>query len=238
MNSAGVFSFPKTGTFVAHLVLDPKELVYTGAATALMTQTTTNQSGQAVTSIIGTATMTSGSTSPLVFAQTIFCNLGDTLTLTLNFATAYNPPSTLRCVNTSFCLTDTSNDTRPIFIAGNNNGLPPSLPGNGTLAPRFYVSTQTLTNSSGKITFILTTNGSTPITNTNSLLFPNGIGTIIFSAKPSASLSNPIYSPIANEDSRASDNSSVTANVVIGNVRLPLSSVVQHQVYKPPPPVL
>lgn len=217
MNTAGVITFPKTGTFVVQLVLDPKELLYTGAVLASLAQTTTNQSGQVSSFNIGTATLLSGSSNSLLFAQTIFCNLGDTLTLTLNFATSYVLPSAMRCVNTCFYLTDTSNDTRPIFIAG-GNGLPvPSLPGSGILAPRFYVATQTLSSSNGRTTFNLTTNGSTPVTNVNNLLFPNGIGYISFSAKPAASVSNLNLTPIANEDSRAADNSSVTANVVVGS---------------------
>ena len=217
MNNQGVIRLPKSGTFNAHIVLDPTELQYTGTATASMAQSTTNAAnGQVTTFALGTLTLPSGSNSPVAFAQTIYCTIGDILTLTLNFGSAFTPSNAIRCVNTSLNLTDLSNDTRPIFMAGSAIG--PVLPGNGVLAPRFYVATQTLTTSNGKITFILTTNGSAPASNTNNLLFPNGIGVITFAAKPSGSLLNPIYSPMANEDSRASDNSTVTANVVIGNI--------------------
>lgn len=77
--------------------------------------------------------------------------------------------------------------------------------------PKFFFTKATTINSTGKLTFYLTDNG----TATGNAIFPNGYNPVFNAAGPTSRTINAAIS--ASEDSRSADNKSIVANVVSGN---------------------
>lgn len=187
------------------LTIDPTELQYQGAATFTLSQTRSN-----TTWTLATLNLIAGQTTPITITQICFCNVADTVNVAFNFASNYTCPSKMKCINTTFTVQDISVQTNPIFMIGNLNASPSFV----NASPLFLVMSSVLSNANGKVTFNLTTNG----LSNGPTLFPNGIGIASFNSKAPSSLSNSVNQPLAFEDSRAPDNSSITANVLVNAV--------------------
>lgn len=200
------YSGPSGGTLILTLVVDPTELQYQGAATFTVSQTKTN----GLSWTLASAPLSANSTTPVSVVQICFCSIGDIIKVAFNFAATYTCPANMKCVNTGFTLQDVTSTTNPIFTIGNLNAAPSFV----NVAPRLIVMNNVLNSTNGKITFNLTTNG---LVN-GPPLFPNGIGIATFNSKPASSLANAISQPIAFEDSRSADNTSITANVLVNAV--------------------
>lgn len=206
MNSSGLLAMPYTGIFMFLFSIDTNEFLYpgSGSITISYTQMSTN-----VSYTLGTVQISSPK-GQWSIKQAVQAFKGDTITIQWNLSSAFQINLSTVLSNNAILLQDASNNTLPLFWQGPINTVPQYV----SIAPRFFSSFGTLINSNGKLTFYLTTNGLA-----NGIpLFPNGLGTVMFTARSAQNNSTSVSAPVATEDSRAADNTWVTTAVQVSNV--------------------